>query len=81
LPSTKIVQSSVDISEAARERDFCSCMEASNSDSLKDKFFSFKIKAVKSFGKPKVSYNSNAFAPETSDPFVFAITLSNNCNP
>jgi hypothetical protein len=56
----------VETSDAARERDFCSCIALSKPASSKLKPLSLNIKAVKSIGKPKVSYNSNALAPFTS---------------
>ena len=43
--------------------------------------FSLRINAVKSFGNPKVSYNSNAFSPEILFLSESKMTLSNNCKP
>ena len=78
FPGIKTDQSSVETSEAARERAFCFCNSVSKPASSKLNPLSLRIKAVKSIGNPKVSYNSNAFSPETSFPEVFYITFSNN---
>jgi hypothetical protein len=61
ISSTKIFQSSVETSEAARERVFCSCMALSKPASSRLNSFS-KNQSRQIDWKPKVSYNSN-FAP------------------
>ena len=81
LNSLRIIQSPTFEDVAPRDLDFCLPISFSNPSLSISNPLSFAISLVKSKGKPKVSYSSNAFSPGIFLTFNFLITSSKRSRP